>query len=294
MQLRKRVNPGDPLNIPANDWNALLDSLERGQTGDTVNCMITKPAWTTDNPIFDGAPYQENFHFGTAVNLFDVRLSDNGWYAGGWHTSIEAFVERGTDNYEYDSVWQGYCCRWVHSIGVIASGQFPFFNITMSGTAWFLMVGQPGTYSFGGYLFPRPDGLWQRCTFGPVELLGVDYERPVQVITNSLSDTPVYRTGYFALGTFARSVIHHGVLEPAPGGGYHIVDSPDGSAGGDSSLRIPAIPPPGYSNFLKKLSYATLPAGCRFVFSRTSYFGFLPKNYDPNPHTVASLVDIDC
>ena len=294
MQLRKRVKSGDPLAIAASDWNALLDSLERGQTGDSANCMIMRPSWTTGNPIFDGAPYQENFHFGTAVNIFDVRLSDNGWYAGGWHTSIEAFVKRGMDNYEVDSIWQGYCSRWLHSIGVIVGGQFPFFNIAMRGTAWFLMVEQPGSYGFGGYLFPRPDGLWQRCTFGPVELLGVDYERRVPVITNFLSGTPVYRTGHFALGMFARDVIHLGVLEPAPDGGYYIVDSPDGSAGGYSSLRISVIPPPGYTNFLRKLNYASLPAGCRFVFSRTGNFSFMVGNYDPNPNTVATLVDIDC
>lgn len=294
MQLRKRVNPGDPLVIAASDWNALLASLERGQTGDKANCLITKPSWTTDNPIFDNAPYPENFLFGMAVNIFNVGLSDNGWHAGGWHPSIEAFVKRGTDNYEADSIWQGYCSRWVHSIGVIAGGQFPFFNVTMRGAAWFLMVEQPGSYGFGGYLFPRPDGLWQRCTFGPVELFGVDYERPVQVQTNSVMGTPVYRTAYYALGTFARNVIHRGVLEPVAGVGFLIVDTPDGAAGGSSSLRISAIPPPGYTNFLKKLSYATLPAGCRFVFERTSYVGFVPGNHDPNENTIVTLVDVDC
>lgn len=312
--MRRRASRNAPLSIPASDWNRLLTLIESRGIGAEggINAVVVAPGtWPQETPDFiQAAPYEEMFGIGRAVNIYRANKRDrankreNSWFACAWHVSLKAFLDYGIYEYESNPFWLGYAWRFMHSIGVITGGVYPHFSVATSGMQWFLMV-DPANVSVapvgilgppGGYLMPRPDGLWQRCSFGPVELISIDYGTETQVVTNiSDENIIVRRNAYLALGKFAQNSVQQAFLEPSTTPGvFYVVETREGTWGGAYAIRHPAVIGAGYLNFVNRLSSAVLPAGCRFVYERLSDWGFSPTDNDPRQNTQITLVDIDC
>lgn len=298
--MRRRASRNAPLSIPASDWNRLLTMIEsRGiGAGGGVNAMVVAPGtWPEGTSDFIlAAPYEEMFGIGRAVNIYSINRRVNSWFARVWHVSLKAFLDYGMYDYESNPFWLGYAWRFMHSIGVITGGVYPHFSVATTGLQWFLMVEPANLSPAGGYLMPRPDGLWQRCSFGPVELIAIDHDTETQVVTNiSSENTIVIRNAYLAIGKFAQDSVQRAFLEPSTTPGvFYVVEEREGTWGGTYAIRHPSVVGAGYLNFVNRLSRAMLPAGCRFVYERLTDWGFVPPNHDPRQNTQITLVDIDC
>lgn len=302
MLIRKQVSGGDALRISARDYNSLLSSLSPRPLaceGIGLKASITKPTmlWpgASEPDFFANSPYQDMFSMGRAVVLYGIggfQSNIENATLLGWHVSLGAFLEYGETEYESNPLWQGAGADYCSVVACITGGRFPIFNVSIT-EANFLVVNKTGP---GGWLMPRPDGLWQFAEFGPVKVLSPLGDLPSAgqvVVDKDASGQPVYRDAYWVVGRFFYNHMHYGMLENYQGIRVVSEFTADGIKPGGCKVRLHGYPV-GWNNLAAKLEAVGLPAGCRFTFqhvltneSQLILPGMLPL-------TKAAVVSFDC